>query len=283
MILRGIRSASGIAIVVASAFAGLLFTAGCGGGGGGGGGNQNDSVIRTETNGRLQAVRIGPAPGAVFVSRSSTFQIEWPSNDPPPAEFTVELNRYQEPRGAAPRVITPQPVTVTRQGGSYLWNIRRRDNFELDGGGVYFLRLQSPGGQQVLATFIASNDRSEAATRGETERPGTGGSLGGLNILPASGSTFIPKGTTFQLVWSGQAPPPSEFTAQLRRYKEARGSESSSDSEQAITVDRVDNGLIWNLRRRDNFNLEENGVYYLDITAPGEAPYRAAYIISSDL
>jgi hypothetical protein len=281
MFFKGAR----VAVSVVAAATGLIFSlSGCGGSSNNN--NNSENTVQTGANGRLAAVSIGPAPGSVFIGKASTFQVRWPSSDPPPAEFTPILHRYKEANGGLPREITEQNISITRQGTDYVWNIARRDNFDLDGEGVYYLELRSGGGQQVLSTFITGSNRSAstsaAATRAETENPNTGGNLSGLQILPAAGSTFIAKGTAFQLVWNQGIAPPSQFSVALRRFKEARGDAGKTDEEQRIDVDRVGDTFTWNVKRRDNFNMDVSGVYYVEVTAPGETPFRAAYIISSD-
>ncbi len=80
------------------------------------------------------------------------------------------------------------------------------------------------------------------------------------------------------LRWPDGAVPPTGFNVQLRRYKEARGTDDGGDSEQAVSVDRIGSENAWRIRRRDNFKLDGAGVYYLDITS-GADQTRAAFIV----
>lgn len=261
----------------AAAWSGLVL----GGCGGGGGGEDSDvATINTGASGRLEGAAIGPAPGATFVPAATTFQVGWSGSNTPPPQFTVALRRYLEARGGQDREVIAQRVDVAQQSG-YTWSVRRRDNFELDLGGVYYLELAAPGSNGILSAFIVGRNRA-ASARAETVRPGTSGRLDGVSVSPTPGSVFIPKGTTFQVSWQGPTPPPSEFAVALRRYKEPRGSDIGSDEEQRITVTQQGSGFVWNVKRRDNFDMDVNGVYYLEVTAPGENPVRAAYIVSGD-
>ncbi len=293
----GGRAAFLSAVAAVALVAGAI---GCGGGGDDGGASGFD--IQTGVGGSggdLNTVAISPSPGSVFVGRATPFNIAWNGTALPPLEFSARLQRYLEPIGGESRSVTSQDITVSRVGQSFAYNIRRRDDFDLDGGGVYYLELTAPGGQTVRSTYIASNNRSasvpparissadaraETITRAATENPGTTGNLGGLRILPAPGATFIPKTTVFQLRWDQGTPPPAEFTVQLRRYKERRGSDNGGDSEQRVTLNRQGNTepYVYNLRRTDNFNLDGNGVYYIEVTAPGQDTVRAAYTVSDD-
>jgi len=289
--------------LIGAAAVSLSFGAvGCGGGGGDDNGSAAGFDIQTGVGGSggdLNTVAISPTPGTVFVGRATPINIAWNGTAVPPAEFSARLQRYLEPLGGERRDVSSQNITVTRVGQSFAYNIKRRDNFDLDSGGVYYLELTAPGGQTVRSTFIASNNRSasaptarisspdataEAVTRAVTEKPATNGNLPALRILPAPGSTFIPKTTTFQLRWDQGTPPPAEFTVQLRRYKEKRGTDNGGDSEQRITLNRQGTGntYVYNLERTDNFNLDGNGVYYIEVSAPGQNTVRAAYTVSDD-
>lgn len=264
---------------------GALFTAATTAGCGGGSNDHVDDADFTSTgfNGQLLPILITPVRGTVFVPASSAFQIQWTTDNPPPPQFSVKLQRYKEARGDEARSIEEQRITVPRQN-DYTWQIRRTDGFDLDTSGVYYLELRTPDNQELLSAYITSSDRSVAPpTRAETVNTGSGsGSLSGVIISPATGSVFIAKTTAFFLSWNGATPPPAQFTVGLRRFQEARGGEDKSDTEQVVTVTRQGNTNSWQVKRRDNFNLDTGGVYYLELTAPGESTVRAAYIVSSD-
>lgn len=277
---RGIGVAVGIVATAVVA----LSQAGCGGGSK----NNDTATVKPGTNGNLSAVTVGPTVNRVFIGRSTPFSASWASNNPPPSEFTVRLQRYLEERGGEPRRIVSQPILIEQQGNSFQWAIRRRDGFDLDAGGAYYLQLTSPGGQEKLVTYIAGADRSQdvpgsssgTTSRAVTQNPGTNGNLASVRIEPEPGTTFISKNTTFQLRWENGAEPPPSFEVQLRRYKEPRGTEiNKDDREQAIEMGKADNSFTYSVRRRDDFDLEENGVYYLEVRAGGDI-LRAPYIVA---
>jgi len=254
---------------------GLALT-GCGGGGG-----HSSPDIVTGADGRLQDVQIGPRPGSAFVSPSTTFQLSWTAAAPPPATFGVLLRRYQEPRGGESKDTGAQNITVTQQGPGFVYNVGRKDGYQLDIGGVYYLDLHSGAGESRQAAFITDGGPTIPDNQStQTVSPGTGGSLSGLTLVPAPGSVNIPKNTAFLLSWNGPAPPPSQFTVSLHRYKEARGTDAGSNEEQNITIS-AQGGSVWRVRRKDDYDLESDGTYYLEVSAPGQDPVRAAYIASS--
>ena len=257
---------------------GGLMLAGCGGGGGGGNG---PSDISTGASGRLQNVQIGPRAGSAFVSPATTFQLSWTAAAPPPATFGVLLRRYLEPRGGESKDTSTQNIFVSRQGPGFVYNVGRKDGFHLDTGGVYYLDLHSGAGDTQQAAFIADGGPTVAGNQStQTVSPGMGGSLSGLTIVPAPGSVNIPKNTAFVLSWAGPTPPPSQFTVALHRYKEARGTDTGGNEEQNITVSGQ--GVnVWRVRRKDDYDLESDGTYYLEVSAPGQDPVRAVYITSS--
>lgn len=260
------------------ALAGPLLT-GCGGGGGGNGGGSSD--ITTGANGRLQDVQIGPRAGAAFVSPATVFQLSWAAPAPPPASFGVLLRRYREPRGGQSKDTGPQNISVTQQGAAFVYNVARRDGFQLDTGGVYYLDLHSGAGDTQQAAFIADGGPTVAGNQStQTLSPGTNGSLSGLTINPAPGAVNVPRNAAFVLSWSGAAPPPSQFTVSLHRYKEPRGSDGGGNEEQNITISGQ-GANVWSVRRKDNFDLENDATYYLEVSAPGQDPVRAVYISSS--
>lgn len=243
---------------------------GCGGGKNSS--NEGSRTITTGFNGSLSnATTINPSPGAVFIGRGSDFTLDFPFGDPP-REFSVALRRFLEPIGGQPFQTPSQAIDVT-QIGDRRWRIQRRDNFDLDSGGVYFLELSAPGGQQERFVFIADS------TRAVTERPNTGGFLDDITIFPESGSYGISKGIGgqgFELNWDEDFPPPNEFTVSLRRYKERRGSDNGGDSEQGINIQKQGD-YVYIVRRNSNFDLDGRAAYYLEIESPGQGILRAAF------
>ena len=259
--------------------AGLIgpILSGCGGGGGGSSAN-----IGTGTNGRLQDVQLAPSAGAVFVSPNAIFQLSWTVAAPPPSQFDVTLQRYLEPRGGESQDTSSQNVSVTQQGSSFVWNVQRKDQFPFDTGGVYYLDLRSNTGETQQFAFITDGGPTVSGNQAtQTVNPGTGGSLSGLTLSPPPGTVQMRKSTPFLLSWNGTTPPPSQFTVALHRYQEPRGSDSGGNSEQNISIN-AQGSKAWQVKRKDNYDLDGDATYYLEISAPGQNPVRAAYIVSGN-
>lgn len=269
--------------VMARALAAALWIgAGCGGGNLG-----SSRTIQTGGSGKLADAAIGPALGAVFIPRSTAFQIAWPAGTAPPDRIQVALRRYKEARGGLGPETTTQRIQVDRVGTTNAWNIRR-DGEDLDKDGVYFLELSTPGQAERVGAYIVSSDRSvaEDVTRGDEDRViDTGSATGRLSdvqISPAPGALFIPRGTAFQIAWSAAAPPPPQVTVRLWRYQEARGGEPRLVGKKPLDPPaRQGNAFVWNIKRRDSFDLDQGGVYFLELDAGGEK-IRAACIVSND-
>ena len=131
---------------------GLLGINGCGGGG------KKEATADTGTqNGSLSTVQITPAPGSVFISRSTTFRLSWTAQNPPPPTFTAALIRYKESDGSSSS--SAQSSNLNRQGDSFTWDLKRSDNFDLESPSVYYVELTS-GPEQVRAVYVVSSDRS---------------------------------------------------------------------------------------------------------------------------
>lgn len=162
--------------IIAAAAAALLFVSGCGGGR-----SSDTSTVETgvgQNGGSLRTVQITPVPGTAFISRGTTFRLAWTPENPPPPTFEAALIRYKEARGEEPRTLETQRTQLDRQGDSFVWELQRTDDFDLDASGVYYLQLRSSGGDEVLATYLVSSDRSTgtAVPAAET-RPGITGAL----------------------------------------------------------------------------------------------------------
>lgn len=263
-------------VALCATFGGAVTLSGCGGGSGNSGDFTN--VTNTGGNGRLENANVGPSPGSTFISTSTVFQISWPNSAPPPSEFGVALRRYKEKRGGEDKEISTQKIEVNRQGNSFAWNVSRTSGTDLDRDGVYYLEGSSPGSSNVRAAFIVASGRAE---KGRDIDTGGNGSLAGLQIFPAPGAVNISRNTVFRLTWSGNNQPPRQLGIEIKRYKEARGDQPKEITTQAQNI--KDNGnFTYDVNRRDNFLLDPEGVYYLEITAPGESAIRAAYIADSN-
>jgi hypothetical protein len=226
----------------------------------------------------LRDVVLSPEAGATFISRSDFIELQWPNGNPP-AEFTVRLQRFLEPRGGEGREIRSQKIVV-EAGNSGIsgapWIIRRRDDFDLDPRGVYYIELTSPGQQTERYAFIVD------PTRAVTINTGTNGFLEDVIVSPRPGSVFVSRSQIFELRWTGAFPPPSTFTALLRRYKEPRGEDDGDDREQGIILTERTSGndFVWDLRRDSNLLLEPDATYYIQINS-GPNTVRYTFITES--
>lgn len=127
----------------------------------------------------------------------------------------------------------------------------------------------------------------------------TSGSLRDVEISPYPGSAFIPKGSTFRLSWSDDAPPPPSFTVALYRYTEecdcdctsssddgtdsctSSGSVDGGSSIQATDLNRVGDSYSWELTRSDGYDLDEGGPYYIEL-ASGDETIQSTYIVETN-
>jgi hypothetical protein len=251
-------------------FAGILATgSGCGSGGG-----SSTPEIDTGGNGRLENVSVGPSPGSTYISTATVFQASWNAAFPPPAQYNVALKRYHENSGSPST--DDQKITIQRQGSTFIWNIQRKDNFDLDQRGVYYLELTSPSSSRVArAAYIVAAGRTAATSR--FINTGGNGSLNGIQISPAPGSVYIPRGQTFQISWAPGSQPPAQLGIEIMRYNEDSGTGSAQNQDI-----KDQGGFVYNVARRDQFPLDQGGAYYLEITAPGEQTLRFAYIIDTE-
>lgn len=269
-----------VASSLTASLSAVMLLAGCGGSGGSG--NSPDSYVSVTTggNGSFNGSTIGPSPGSTYISSDAAFQIAWPDNaQPPPATFTASLIRYKEARGSADRDVSPQKITVSKVAGATAWNIARKDNFTLDTDGVYYLQITSPGQADQRAAYIVASGRSVPLGGGRSVSTGQTGSLNGVQISPTPGTVFLPKHTTFTVKWPAGTTPPPVFDVNLVRYKEARGGQARDVSTQKIDITAAGTNT-WTVARQDNFDLDEGGVYYVEVTAAGSNSVRATYIVS---
>jgi hypothetical protein len=116
-------------------------------------------TVNTGGNGSLNGLFVSPDTGSVFIAKTTNFLLSWNGPTPPPAQFTVALRRFKEARGGEDREDQEQAISVTRQGSSNTWLVKRRDNFLLDTGGVYYLEIAAPGEGPARAAYIVSSDR----------------------------------------------------------------------------------------------------------------------------
>ena len=133
----------------------LLHSAGCGGGG-----EKKATVETGAQSGSVSTVEITPSPGTVFIGRSTTFQLAWTHNAPPPT-FTAVLVRYKTEDGGS---ASEQRTTLTRRGDSYVWDLKRDGDYDLEAPGVYYIELTN-GAENYRAAYIVSRDRSVPITK----------------------------------------------------------------------------------------------------------------------
>ncbi len=132
----------------------LIHSTGCGGGG------KKEATAETGTQaGSVTTVEISPAPGTVFIGRSTVFQLAWTRNAPPPT-FTAVLVRYKDADGSG----SDQRTTLTRQGESYVWTLKRDGDYDLEAPGTYYVEL-TDGAEYYRAAYIVSRDRSVPITK----------------------------------------------------------------------------------------------------------------------
>jgi hypothetical protein len=196
----------------------------------------------------------------------------------------VSLHRYQEARGGQSRSDTTQKIEVLNLGGN-AWNVRRRDNFNLDQDGVYYLRLTTPGGQQIQSAYIVTGTPRSVSTRGVTRdisTPGTG-TLAGVQVSPAPGSVFIARDTTFTVEWTGTNTAPPVLGIDIWRYEEQRGDQPRKVSQQDISLGIPQPGKRYTVRVRngDGNRLASGGVYFIELRGPGETR-DYAYIVTNN-
>jgi hypothetical protein len=261
------RQWKGIATTLA--LGGLLaLTGGCGSGGG-----DNSADINTGGNGRLENVSVGPTPGSTYISTSTVFQASWNAASPPPSQYRVALRRYKENSGSPS--IDDQKIDVQRQGNDFRWNIQRKDGFDLDQRGIYYLELTSPSSSLAArAAYIVAAGRTAATSR--YINTGGSGNLDGIQVSPAPGSVFIPRSQTFRISWGSGSQPPAQLGIEIMRYNEDSGNGSSQKQD---IQDR--GGFVYDVTRQNHFDLDQAGVYYLEITAPGEQTLRYTYIVDT--
>lgn len=152
--------------------------AGCGG--------STRHSVDTGTAGDLYAVRLRPAPGAVGVSPRASFELSWPDDDPPPAQFDVELVRYREGHDSeyddedTSASSNAEYSKLTRRGDSFVWDLDIADasgtDTDLAYGGVYFVRLRA-GSDEIEAAYIVSDGRAARTAAEPTVPPTTGAGI----------------------------------------------------------------------------------------------------------
>jgi hypothetical protein len=229
----------------------------------------------------LSGLTVQPANAySGYISRGTTFVLSWASASAAPRSTQVNLVRYFEARGDEDRGEFRERIDVNQSGASS-WNVRHRSG-DLAFGAVYYLDVRTALDRRRYA-FTTSGGRAASPTRGVDISNGAGsGSLNNLTLRwtgEAAGSVGIATGTQFVLSFPSESQAPSRFTVRLRRFKEERGDESFSDSEQEISINHDPGSGDWVMRRRDNFRLESAATYVVEVDAPGEPfPRQYAFI-----
>ena len=107
--------------------------------------DDRSETVGTGTGGDVEDVAITPRPGSAFLSRNQGFRLRWAAAAPPPSTFTAALHRYKEARGDESDSDDEQEITLTQrsEGGDYVWDLTRRDNFLLEPDATYYIRVES--------------------------------------------------------------------------------------------------------------------------------------------
>lgn len=173
---QAVAAGAGIA---AFALALAAAIAGCGGG------SSTASTDTGSSEGSLATVQISPPPGTTFISRSTKFYLSWDAQTPPPPSFTATLVRYSESCSDSSSgdqfCSKAQKTVLTRIGSGYTWEVKRKDDYALDQGGVYYLQLDA-GPEEILATYLVTSDgraaqKAALSTTPTVENAGPDGAL----------------------------------------------------------------------------------------------------------
>lgn len=110
---------------------------------------------------------------------------------------------------------------------------------------------------------------------------GTINSLGNVSVQPFPfQSGFISRGTNLVISWPSLGAAPRSFTADLWRYKEGRGGEDREEYRESIRAEQPNNSVAqYTVRRRDG-QLDESGVYFLELGSPAEVR-TYAFVVTS--
>ncbi len=225
---------------------------------------------------------------SAYINRGTSFLLSWPSAVAAPRSTQVNLVRFLEGRGDEPQ--SEDRVSLDINGsGAAAWAVKKRGN--LDVGGVYYLDALTAVDHRKYA-FVVEGGRaahapgSGAETRGEDVTvSGGGGNLGNMTVLwpdKRTGSVGISRNTAFTLQFPAESSAPSRFSVRLRRYQEARGTDTFSNSEQRISVSHDAGTNLWTVRRRDNFQLDGVSTYILEVNADGDPQPRSYAFITGN-
>jgi hypothetical protein len=105
------------------------------------------------------------------------------------------------------------------------------------------------------------------------------GQLAGVQFGPPTGTAFVSRSQVFQMGWTAAAPPPPLVEVSLFRYQEARGGEARAVTGQRIGVLPAAGALTWDIRPLSL--LTADGVYFLELTTPGQGTRRACFLVGS--
>jgi hypothetical protein len=108
---------------------------------------------------------------------------------------------------------------------------------------------------------------------------GGNGQVTSARLGPPSGTAFLGRTQTFQMAWTPALPPPPVAEVGLMRYQEARGGETRAVTGQRIGVLPAAGALTWDIRPISN--LIPDGVYFLELTTPGQTTKRACYLVGA--
>lgn len=133
----------------------------------------------------------------------------------------------------------------------------------------------------ATATFsiVGCGGGGNSSSGGEVVRTSFNGDLSGATTSPTPGAVFIGRATSFVVSWPF-GDPPREFSVFLRRFLEPIGGEGFDTPAQRINVQQIDN-RSWRISRRDNFDLDGEAVYFVELTAAGGQRQRFVFITAS--
>lgn len=136
-----------------------------------------------------------------------------------------------------------------------------------------FLKVMSVGFAVTgLLVGCGGSGGGDNNTNNFNNSSGTGDSLGSVSVEPtASASGFISRGTSLVFGWPSLSNAPRSFSANLWRYKEGRGGEQREEYREAINASQPNSSAAQYTVRRRNGDLDESGVYYLELGTAAES------------
>jgi hypothetical protein len=121
------------------------------------------------------------------------------------------------------------------------------------------------GGKNLLSQLVSTGGTGQVAS---------------VRFGPVGGTAFVSRTQVFQMGWTPAAPPPQIVEVSLMRYQEARGGEARAVTAQRLQAQPAAGALTWDIRPLSS--LVADGVYFLELSTPGQTPtQRTCYIVGS--